>query len=235
MPEFHEAFAAAIANPVDGPLAIYRNTVTAGAVEALAANYPVVRALIGDEMFAAVAVDHAAAHPPTEPVLALYGAAFADWIEEQRWARELPYLSEVARIERLHSEALFATDAAPLDPGALGRLAPHEWTRARLTLHPATRFACSRWPVASLWLAHQDPVAEPEVAWHSECVLVTRPHLTVRIEALSASDHRFLLSLGQGATVAAAVEATLSHHPQADIAAAFALLLNRGAFAALDL
>ncbi len=90
MPDFHEAFAATIAVPVDGVMAVYRNTVLAGAVEALAANFPVVRALVGEEMFAAVAVDHASECPPRNPVLAHYGAAFAEWIEEQVWASQLP-------------------------------------------------------------------------------------------------------------------------------------------------
>lgn len=233
MPDFHEAFAASIAVPVDGVMAVYRNTVLAGAVEALAANFPVVRALVGDEMFAAAAVDHASECPPRNPVLAHYGAAFAEWIEEQVWASQLPYLSDVARVERLHNEALFAADAEPLDPGALGRLAPHAWTGARLTLHPATRLACSRWPAASLWLAHLgggDPAA---IAWRPECVLVTRAAHAVRIESIPAPAHRFLLSLARGATVAAAVEAMLAAFPDAEITAAFTLLLNRGAFAAL--
>jgi hypothetical protein len=233
MPDFHHAFAAAIAAPVDGPLAVYRNTATAGAVEALAANFPVVRALVGEEMFAAIAADHADAHPPRSPVLALYGATFADWIEDQAWVGGLPYLSDVARIERLHIEALFAADAAPLDPGALVRLAPHEWTRARLSLHPATRLACSRWPAASLWLAHEGGGDLAAVAWRAECVLVTRPYGAVRIEAIPAPAHRFLLSLAGGASVAAAVEATLAALPGADIAAGFTLLLERGAFAAV--
>lgn len=233
MPEFHEAFAATIAVPVDGVMAVYRNTVLAGAVEALAANFPVVRALVGDEMFAAVAVDHASECPPNDPVLAHYGAAFAEWIEEQVWASQLPYLSDIARVERLHGEALFAADAEPLDPGALGRLAPHAWTRARLTLHPATRLACSRWPAASLWLAHQDGGDPAAIAWRPECVLVTRAAHAVRVEAIPAPAHRFLLSLARGATVAAAVEAMLAAYPDAEITAAFTLLLNRGAFAAL--
>lgn len=233
MREFHQAFAAMIAAPVAGPMAIYRNTALAGAVEALAANFPVVCALLGEEMFAAAAVDHATAHPPANPVLAHYGAGFAEWIEDQAWASDLPYLSDVARIERLHGEALFAADAAPLDHGALGRLAPDEWTHVRLALHPATRLACSRWPAASLWLAHQDGGDLSCLVWHGECVLVTRPGHLVRVEPIAASAHRFVLSLIDGATVATAVEATLAAFPDADIAAAFTLLLNRGAFAAL--
>ena len=233
MRDFHESFAAAISVPTDGPLAIYRNTVLAGLCEALAANFPVVRALVGEEMFAAVAVDHATAHPPANPVLAYYGAAFADWIEEQDWGIDLPYLSDVARIERLHGEALFAADGDPLDPAMFARLAPHEWTRVRLTLHPATRLACSRWPTASLWHAHQDGGDLTDVAWGAECVLVSRAGSDVRIEAIPAPTHRFLLSLACGSSIAAAVEATLATFPDADIAAGFSLLLDCGAFAVL--
>lgn len=233
MREFHEAVAAAIAAPVDGALAIYRNTALAGLVEALAANFPVVRALVGEAMFEAIAVDHATAHPPHSPILAHYGVVFPDWIEEQHWATDLPYLSDVARVERLHGEALFAADDEPLDSAAFARLAPHEWTQARLTLHPATRFACSRWPSAGLWLAHRDGGDPAAIGWHPECVLVSRFGHAVRVEAIAPSAHRFLLSLARGATVAAAVEATLAAFPDADIAAGFSLLLNRGAFAAL--
>ncbi|QGN55369.1 DNA-binding domain-containing protein [Novosphingobium sp. Gsoil 351] len=233
MREFHEAFAGAISAPVDGPLAIYRNTALAGAADALSANFPVVRALVGEEMFTALAVDHASQRPPLDPVLATYGADFPEWIEEQSWAAELPYVSDLARVERLHGEALFAADAAPLDPGAFARLAAHEWTRARLTLHPATRLACSRWPAASLWRAHQPGGDLDTIAWRPEYVLVSRAGQTVAVEAIPAPAHRFVLSLARGASVAAAVEATLAAFPDADIAAAFALLLNRGAFVAL--
>ena len=234
MPEFHEAFAAALEAPSEGPLAIYRNTVVAGACEALAANYPVVRALLGDEMFAAVAADHAFAHPPRSPVLADYGSEFADWIEDQPWAVDYAYLSDVARVERLQVEALFAGDGEPLDPAALARLAPREWTKVRLVLHPATRFACSPWPAGSLWLAHGEGGDPGAISWRPECILVTRPHRALRVEAIAPEIYRFLLALAQGQTVAAAVEATLARFPGADIAAAFSLLLNRGAFAALS-
>ena len=233
MRDFHDAFAATISAAVDGPLAIYRNTSTAGACDALAANFPVVRSLLGDEMFTAVAADHVFACPPDSPVLAHYGARFADWIEDQPWAGDYAYLSDIARVERLHLEALFAADAAPLDPAVLAGLGPREWTAARLAIHPATRFACSPWPAASFWLAHRDGGDLAAVPWRPECILVTRPYDAVRVEKLDSACHRFLLALGKRETVATAVDVTLAAFPGADIAAAFTLLLNRGAFAAL--
>lgn len=232
MREFQRDFAAAISAPVSGPLAVYRNTVFAGACAALADNYPVTKALLGDEMFAAVAADYVATHPPTSAVLAAYGAGFAPWAEEQRWAADVAYLPDVARIERLHIEALFAADAAPLDPSELRRMTPASWATARLRLHPATRFSWSPWPATQLWLAHQDET-DAKLAWRAEGVLVSRPHLAVSVEPIDAPAFHFLVGMCAGETVAAAGTKTTAAFPTADLRALFARLLNRGAFAAL--
>src|SRR5262245_41548062 len=109
---FQDDFVRALTRPAPerGVLSIYRNTSLSGAVEALADNFPVVRAIVGEAMFRSVAVDYALAQPPNSPVLALYGDRFADWIEAEAWSAQLPYLADVARIERLHLEALFSAD-----------------------------------------------------------------------------------------------------------------------------
>src|SRR3954452_4307239 len=88
---FQRGFAAALDEPAQGAMAVYRNTVLHGAVEALRANYPVVEQILGTEMFEAIAVDHSSECPPRRPVLALYGGRFAGWLEEQPWIRDLPY------------------------------------------------------------------------------------------------------------------------------------------------
>src|SRR6478752_5091515 len=105
-----ENFAAAISRPATGALRVYRNTVISGAVEALRDNYPVVEQIVGSEMFEALAVDFASTCPPRTPVLALYGSEFADWLGQQPWIADLPYLADVARVERLRIESLFASD-----------------------------------------------------------------------------------------------------------------------------
>ena len=96
---FQRQFAAIIDQPVGGAMAVYRNTVIHGTVEALSANYPVVAQIVGEEMFEGIAVAFASHHSPRSPVLALYGEGFAEWIEQQPWADDLPYLADVARVE----------------------------------------------------------------------------------------------------------------------------------------
>src|SRR5690349_15402695 len=148
--EFQRDFAASIAEPAAGAISVYRNTVVSGCVDALRANYPVVALLLGDEMFDAVAAEHAGQCPPRQPVLALYGSFCPDWLAEQGWLQAVPYLPDVARTKRLNVEALFAADAEPLD---MTSLQGADWQTLRLTIHCATRFDWLTAPAMSIWLA----------------------------------------------------------------------------------
>ena len=230
--EFQREFAAAIGVPAEGPMRVYRNTVLSGCVDALRANYPFVARLFGEEMFEAVAVDFATENPPREPVLALYGAGFADWLEEQMWIWDVAYVPDVARIERLYVEALFAADAEPLEIGALTD--PEDgWRDLRLALHPATRFDWLAMPGMSIWLAQREEVeGELNVEWQPEGVLLTRPALDVVPTKLDRAGHRFLFGIRRGEAVGAAAAAATTLCPETDIGSLFTSLVNAGAFAA---
>lgn len=229
--EFQRDFAAAIAEPIDGAMSVYRNTVLSGCADALRANYPVVARLLGDEMFDAVAARHAADCPPRLPVLALYGARFPDWLAEQSWLHEIAYLPHVARIERLHIESLFASDEQPLDMTQLnGR---DDWRALSLRLHPATRFDWLTAPAMSIWLAQRDRAeGDLEFEWTAEGALMTRPSLEVEPARLSRAGHRFLFGIRLGESVGAAAIATVGLYPDTDIGSLFTSLVNAGAFAA---
>jgi hypothetical protein len=225
--DFQRRFAAALDQPARGALAVYRNTVLHGAVEALRANYAVIEQIIGTEMFERVAVDFASTCPPRSPVLALYGVEFTDWLTHQEWVRDLPYLSDVARVERLHVECLFAPDEEPL-PAAQVR------PDATLRLHPALRFTWLSTPAMSIWLAHQQPItSEITPNWKSEGALFARPEpFIVHAPRIGPAAHRLLAGLRIGETVSAAMAAASHLYPEEDCAAVLASLINLGAFVA---
>jgi hypothetical protein len=229
--EYQRDFAAAIGVPAEGPMRVYRNTVLSGCVDALRDNYPIIARLLGEEMFGAIAAEHAAQCPPRRPVLALYGARFADWLEVQPWVRKLPYIPDVALIERLHIEALFACDEAPVGLDQLrGR---GDWQAMKLALHPATRFEWLTTPARSIWLSQRaEAEGELEFEWQAEGVLFTRPGLEVQPLRLDRGGHRFLFGIRLGETVGAAALATASLYPETDIGSLFTTLVNAGAFAA---
>jgi hypothetical protein len=163
-----------VATPTDRALTIHRNTASKAAQDALADNYPVVRAMVGDEAFAAVAGDYVADHAPREPRLCLYGAGFATFLDDYPPFADHRYLADVARVERLVIEALFAADAPPRDANSFAVID----LDAPLALHPAVRCAHLDTPAVSFWLAHQDDAAADaidSVVWQPESCLVTRP------------------------------------------------------------
>ncbi len=226
---FQRRFVRAIDGPVTGALAVYRNTVIHGAVEALRSNYPVVAQIVGDEMFEGVAVEYSSANPPRSPVLALYGKSFPEWLKQQEWVTDLSYLPDVATVERLHVECLMAADADPLAIDDASQL-----SSLRLKLHPAVRFSWLQTPAMSIWLAHQQSVPS-EIApdWKPEGALFARPSpFTVHAPRIGASAHRVLFGIRLGERAGQSMAAAARLYPDTDPEAVFASLLHMGVFAA---
>jgi len=229
---FQRDFARALDRPAQGAMAVYRNTVIHGAVEALRSNYPVVEEIVGEEMFEHVAVDFASTCPPHDPVLALYGAEFADWLHHQNWAADLPYLPDVARVERLHVTSLFAPDEDRLSPEHAAQLSRLPSTSMRL--HPAACFAWLSTPAMSIWLAHQEPTAS-EIApeWKGEGALFSRPApFTSHAALISRAAHRLLSGIRLGESLGVSMAATAKLYPAEDCTAVLASLVNLGVFIA---
>lgn len=226
---FQRQFAAALDRPVAGAMSVYRNTVLHGAVEALRANFPVVEQILGPGMFEQVAVDHATECPPRLPILALYGGRFADWLERQTWARDLPYLADVARVERLRIECLMAADAERLT-----KIQIEGAGDAGLRLHPAARFAWLPTPAMSIWLAHQQPfTSELSPEWKAEGVLFARPTpFVIHAPRIGRAAHRMLCGIRLGETIGASMDAAARLYPDEKCEAVLASLLNLGVFIA---
>jgi hypothetical protein len=214
-------------------LAVHRNTAAKAAQDAVFDNYPVVVALVGEAPFRACAAAFVAAHPPREPRLCLYGAGLDRFLSTWPPFAGLGWLADVAALERLVAEALFAADAPALDGAALAdRLDP-----ARpLALHPAVRFAAFQAPAAAIWRAHQEDApadAVEQVEWRPAAALVTRPEGAVRVTPIDAAALAFLEAAAAGLPLADVAQATQSAQADSgsDIAAIFSSLIIAGAFA----
>ncbi len=85
--------------------AVYRNNVVVGLAAVLKAAFPAVCRIVGDEFFAAMARIYVSREPPGSPIMLDYGAGFADFVGGFEPAAGLPYLRDVARLERAWVEA----------------------------------------------------------------------------------------------------------------------------------
>lgn len=93
--------------------AVYRNNVQSSLINALAEGYPVVLQLVGDEFFRAMVALYVQRYPPQSPLINDYGKDFAEFIDSFEPAASVPYLADVARLERLRVQAYHAADAPP--------------------------------------------------------------------------------------------------------------------------
>lgn len=210
---------------------VYRNNVTVSLIDALAAIFPVVRRLTGDDFFRAMARGHVRATPPTSPLLFEYGHDFPAFVARYEHAREVPWLADVARIERAWLDAYHAADEPPLVAGALAGIAAEALGGAVFTPHPAARLVRSAFPAASIYLLHRrDAPPEPFCSDVAEDALVTRPLLDVAVRVLQPGCGGFLARLLAGDALADAAGAALAETPGFDLPGALSTLLESGAF-----
>ncbi len=212
---------------------VYRNNVRVALIEALAAAYPAVSRLVGEPFFHRMAGVYAAEEPSRERTLNLYGESFADFVAGFAPAGELPYLADVARLERAVLEARHAADAPVLDPAAAAALGSG-LASARLIPHPATRLVRSEYPVAEIWHANTAEAPTPGdlvLTAGAAGALVSRPALSVSVQALAPGRCAFAETLLDGGDPAAAHAAAASREEDFDVIPAFRDLLAAGAFA----
>ena len=188
---------------------VYRNTIMVACVDALAANYPTVSQLVGEEWFRDAASVFVRAHLPRDGSLGSYGEGFGDFLAGFEPARELSYLAGIARLDRCWTEAHLAADAPVLGVPQLGELSPEVLAEARLVVHPAARWArFETMPVFTLWRRHREglPIGDT-LDWVGDGALIVRPHGEVTWQALTPAGDAFLLACSQGQAFGTAMAA----------------------------
>ena len=248
-PSAYAAFAAGLIDPhrdtppvIAGPNGkaasrrydVYRNNVTVSLIEALAAVYPAVQRITGPDFFRAMARFHVRATPPTSPLLFEYGRDFPAFIESYDYAQSLPWLADVARIERAWLDAYHAADAAPLSPAALSAVAPERLPDLVFIPHAATRMVRSQFSAVTIFAANRgsEPVGRIDASI-AEDALITRPDVDVVVRTLPPGGAVFLDALTAGHTLGDAAAAALACSPAFDIATNIAGLIEAGAFTSL--
>lgn len=203
-------------------LAVYRANIAANAANALAAIYPIVRKLVGDEFFDGLARAYCDRHPSTSGDLNQLGGQLADFVATFAPAQSLPYLPDVARLEWHAHLAHYAADHAPLAAGRLVNLSEADYPLLQLTLHPAVAVLASDYPIFRIWEVHQDDYrGEIAVDLDSggEHIVVYRPHYHATVAKLSRGEAAFLTAIMRGERLGRALESALATDADFDFAA----------------
>jgi len=212
-------------------LGVYRTNVINSLTEVLGAAFPVVHRIVGERFFRAVAKAFVEAHPPEEPVLYRYGAAFPAFLRAHESAEDLPYLAAVAELEWARVISYFAADADPLDPQRLATVDPDALERVTFAVHPAFQVIRAAHPVFEIWQVNQPHITDvPRVdLTRPETGVVFRRGHEVAQRPVSEATAAWLSSLAAGRSLGVATEQAAAD-PKFDLQDALRQALADGVF-----
>lgn len=220
--------------PSDRRFAVYRNNVVARLAGVLADTYPVVRRLVGEAFFEAMATRYVRIEPPRSPILIDYGSGFPGFIATFEPAAALPYLADVARIELAWTQAYHAPEAPALAGAAFATVPADDLAFLGLDLHPSLRVVRSAMPVLTIWQMNVGD-AEPEeltLDGGGEEALIVRPDAVVEARLLPPGAADFIAALGTGHAIGNAAEIAATCDQRFDLAGSIAGLIEAGAVSA---
>lgn len=241
--ELQRRFACALearADDASPGMAVYRHAIASNYRRALAATYPVVRALLGDRAFDAAVDGLVRADPPTCGDLNVYGADFASFIAADVRDAACDAIAALARLEWALDEASRAAemDAPPSEVIAAIAMVPEDaLSDMRLALHPSCRFVASSFAVLDAWRAHQagcvDEMRRGIATMKDERLLVRRVGADVLIEPLAAGEFEWLRALHENDGFGSALSVAQRAQPAFDLAAALERRVHDGTIRAV--
>jgi hypothetical protein len=202
---------------------VYRNNVAVSLSDALETAFPVIRKLVGDNFFRAMAGVYLRKHPPKSPLMMFYGDAMPQFLRRFSPAQSLSYLPDIAKLELAMRHAYHAADSQSVDPQVLGALAPDALLASRLRLAPAVHIVASDFPIHAIYLANTMPDA-PKPVMQPESVLITRAGFDPQIHLIDKAAANCISALIDGVPLGDTLaDDTL------DLGATLALLLGQSA------
>lgn len=212
-------------------LQVYRANAGALAERALAAAFPTLQQLLGEESFAAMARAFWHQHAPLSGDIAQWGHDLPAFITAAEQLAAEPYLADVARLEWAVHRAQTAADTVGGVAG-LEALGGADSPRCVLQARPGTALLESPHPVVSIWQAHRatgpdrfDGVRQALAEQRAETALVWREGWVVRVAAVPAAEKAFSRAVLQTQPLGAALEAAGADF---DFAAWLVQALQRG-------
>jgi len=211
---------------------VYRNTVLAGCVDALRANFPSVETLVGADWMQEVASAYARQSTPDDARLIHYGAGFPAFLQQTQSTHGLPYLADVARLDLYWCEVFSAAEDPCLALADLAGMTAADLARSHLAPRQSVRWQWfSQHPVFSLWRHSREglpwPASQP---WVAEGALLSGDQHGVSHQPLEVGGCAFLDACAAGHSLATASQLAQQCQPDLDFTDLLGRLMHARAF-----
>ncbi len=220
--------------------AVYRNNLASNFLNVMTLEFPVIQKLTGAAYFRQLAAEFQHSCPSRSGNLHHIGAPFSNWLTARFADSDYPWFADVAALEWAWQECYVAGEPnGRADLTRLAELSETQQESLRLELHPACRIVRSRWPVMSIWSAHQHSattdmnLASLDMTRAENC-LILRHAGEVILHSLSDGEAILLGSLQKGDTLGLALEQAVEADADFGAGAALHRAATLGLFTAIS-
>jgi len=212
-------------------MSVYRNGYLRTCFDALAGNFPVVKAIVGEDYFRDLARGYINRHPPTRGTLVAYGEHFAGFIRQLEKEPGLDYLDDVAAIDAAWLESYFAEEGLPLAPAYIEQMGAKgtDVTAVHVHLAPHVQLVQIENSVVDTWamLREQGELTETvALTKQAHLAMLWRLDGHIHIKALDDAESVFIDTLADVATLGDAAARAYEIDTSFDLAGTFAALLQ---------
>ena len=185
-------------------LGIYYDGYRLRIIEALTNVYPILKALLGDEMFDRTTRSYIDQYPSTYRNMRWVGDQMQ--IHIQKILPQHPVAAELAAFEWALSLAFDAEDAPNLTLQDLAAIPPEEWADLKFAFHPSLHMLQLHWNVLPIWGALNSEEMPPKSVKTNVACLIWRMDLNSHYRSLNVAEHAALQSAIAGASFGALCE-----------------------------
>jgi hypothetical protein len=206
---------------------IYANMYFYRILDALKEDFPATRAVVGDDNFHNLVTGYLIEHPPTEPSLYYCGPYFAEYLRGHPIREQVPFVADLAALERTIVEVFQGRDATALTPDALRAIAPEDWPAMKLSVQPAAQRLVLEWRVSDLVRAVEEDKNWQPAERRAVKVIVWRRDTHVFHRELEQIEADALKVVWRGSPFAEICDVVASHADVADPVAEMNRMLAR--------
>lgn len=170
---------------------VYAHGYLARIVEAVGLEYAAIRRIVGEDAFEALLGRYLGVFPPRSFDLSRAGDRLPAFLEFDRLSVELPFLPDLARLERTIAECFVAADGDAVRWDSLSGRGTEELLSLRFGLLPGVALVRSTWPLDELWACRfeeDDGAVSVALEGRAANVLVFRRDGRVRVERVSDAE-----------------------------------------------
>ena len=178
-------------------LGIYYDAYRLRIIEALANAYPILKAMLGDEVFNRTARSYIEQYPSTYCNMRWVGDQMQ--IHLQKALPQHAVAAEMATFEWALSLAFDAEDVPSLALQDLAAISPEDWADLKFDFHPSIHLLQLQWNILPIWRALNSKETPLKAAKTNAACLIWRMNLNSHYRSLDAAEHAALQSAIAGA------------------------------------